>query len=156
MDLQMITNGKSYSRIFSQLCHMVALNNEGQLKAAIEGLIMSTLVLDNDLLPSGPQELIEAIDRNYAVSLSEADVQKALSSLLSKGRLQKISGKYVMSPTAKAETQDRIEATKTLEQSVKRAWLDKVAHLFEGVHENWQESIWNCLLNYMAKAFHQH
>jgi len=140
------------------MCHLVALKKDGKLQAAIDSLVLTTLVLDRKLNPRSAEDIAESIDIQFqkAISLSYADIRKSVKRHLEVENLVQSGDMLTIAPEVRAEVEERIENTRNLETTVKEKWLNSLSGQFDSIDGDWQTEIWDCLQTYMAKTFHQH
>jgi hypothetical protein len=152
-----LTSHTEYSKVFNQLCHMVALSKDSKLKPAVDNLVTTVLAIDDDNLSAAAQ-VVGAIDAYFGLSLSELLVQSSIDRNITSGRLQResTSRALVLPLQVKAEIESRVAEADALEQSVREEWLESVEELIHTDSADWDEQLWKCLRAYMAKAFQRH
>lgn len=152
-----MTSHTDYSKVFNQLCHMVALSKDSKLKPAVDNLVTTVLAIDDDR-PSTAAQVVDAIDAYFGLSLSETLVQSSLDRNLTNGRLQqdRTSKTLTLPLQVRTEIESRVAEADALEQSVREEWLESVEELIHTKSPDWDDQLWKCLRAYMAKAFQRH
>ena len=147
-----------YTRVFKQLCHMVALSRDGQLKPAIDNLVVTILALERNALLKTGADVAEAIGQWFGLNLSETLVQSSVDRCVTLGKLvrDRASKSLTLPPNVRAEIRERAEHANRLERDVREEWLAAVEHKFRNVSSDWADELWACLQQYMVSAFRQH
>ena len=147
---------EGYSRAFNHLCHTVSLTRTGKTLDAIDSLVATVFVVHDGKDLETAQDIDEALDGWFGISLSPADVQRSVDRHQSAGRLKRDrrSGRLLLDPVARAEIQQRIDDGHQLEEAVKKEWAEDLAAHGRTAGEIY--ALWYCLRAYMAKAFLEH
>jgi hypothetical protein len=151
-----MSNGVNYDKVFNRVCHIVALKQDGKLRAAIDGIVLTAFAYDSTLAPKDAKELQNAIEVLFGVELKITDVEHAIDNNLERGHLQRQNGALFLLPATRVEYARHIEAAVNLEQTVRNEWLEQIADFVTPKSDNWENKLWRCLSTYMARTFHQH
>ena len=151
-----MNNAGKYRKIFSRLCHIVALKQNSSLTSAIDGLLQTTFAYDLDFAPDSVDEVVDAASVYFGVELSGQDVELSLQRLLDVGHIIMRDHTYALSSHALDQQDSKIERSNKLEEVVKSEWFQvlKVLDGFDSVEQRY--SLWACLMSYMARAFYSH
>ncbi len=142
--------------VFSRLCHVVTLTQDGKLEAAIESIVINIFASNVNLAPATVAEIRESISQYFGVQLSEREIQEALDTHVAGANMQFQDGAYTINPHISTQYQQRIEDANDLEREVKHEWFGEIKDLDFAKLDNWKQSMWDCLTSYMARAFYQH
>jgi hypothetical protein len=144
-----------FNRAFNHLCHVLPLTKAGKVRAVLDGLVMTVLVLeDAPLVDAGAVR--DAIDGWFGIRVEIDEVQKSIDGHMAGGRVLRDLGARRLGPsaTARAEALAAVERDRALEVSVKAEWTAELAQ--QGYSQTLIDELWDCLRAYMARAFRQH
>lgn len=144
-----------YQRVFSELCHMVALSRTGKTTRVTEALVERTLVLDHPP-PVDVAGVVASVKDRFAVTIPIADVTRAVEVLAQEGRLRRLGGRYQLDVRTKANVQRDIDAARNLETRVRDRWLEEIVAAHDDIDEAHRDRVWVCLRDYMAHVFQEH
>jgi hypothetical protein len=145
-----------YARAFNQLCHLVPLSKSGKWRAVIDDLVITAFVIDDTVKLWTPADIAEALSVWFEVSLSEIEIKNSVERHLRSHRLAypQSSDRLVITAEARAEVQERIDASRDLEVKVREEWSTSLSAA--GISDDLAKALWKCLRHYMAKAFMHH
>lgn len=147
----------NYDLVFNRLCHLVALSKEGKTKSAIDNLVATVFGIDSKLVPSGPAEVMEAVNVYFSLDFPQSEIQASIDRLLGAGNLiRDRTGTLSLLPKVRAEIEQRILDAAQLEKVVREEWLDEVQARFGDELARSDEQLWNTLKAYMARVFRRH
>jgi hypothetical protein len=144
-----------YPRVFNRLAHTLAISQQGKLNEAVDNLILTALTLSCEVRSVKRNEIGEVIQTCFGLTLNDDLLRSSVDRLMTKGELlQDPPSKHLLvSPSARASIEVRIEDAQVLEVRVKTEWLESVAHTS---NEECRAELWACLSAYMARAFQRH
>lgn len=143
--------GVDYQRAFRRLCHIAPLT-EGKADEALDAVIVTALVLTEEPV-RGIDGVLEAVDAFFAVPLEKRLVEDAVDRLFAGGVLLRSKGRIRPSAETTADTRERIDVGRDLEERVRKGWLSSSGAVASGVDDT---VLWRCLSSYMASVFRTH
>jgi len=140
--------------MLNRLCHLLVLTKEGKVEEASDNLLLSLLVLVPHLEVRGPSDAAAAVRAELKVELPRDLLQRSLDRLASRGRLlrAKSAEPYRVSPSARADVLQRIDAALTLEHEVKDEWLASLGTYSPEM----KTKLWATVQAYAAEVFLRH
>ncbi|MCB8944755.1 MAG: hypothetical protein H6658_13480 [Ardenticatenaceae bacterium] len=151
-----MTNQSRYSKTFNQLCHMVALSRDGKTEVALDNLILTIFGIDESFAPTNINEITEAIDVYFNLTLEERVLESSINRLISTNKIYSHRGVFVVTPQVLASVKARIQETNVTEEAVRKEWFTSFEKFPYPIPTDWLDPLWMCLKNYMARAFHRH
>jgi hypothetical protein len=144
-----------FNRAFNHLCHVLPLTKAGKVRAVLDGLVMTVLVLEDGPLVDA-RAVRDAIDGWFGIRVEIDEVQKSIDGHMAGGRVLRNPGTRRLGPSAiaRAEAVEAVERDRALEVSVKAEWTAELAQA--GYTQTQIDELWDCLRAYMARAFRQH
>ena len=149
-------SGTQYRKIFRRLCHLVALKRNASLTSAIDRLLLTTFAYDLDFSPESADEFVDTVSVYFGVELSVQDIEMSLQRLVDDEQIILQDKVYTISPHTLADQATKIEGANELEEAVKLEWFRELEGLDGCRSVEKQESLWACLMAYMARAFYSH
>jgi len=146
-----------YSRVFSNLCHVVALTREGKIQQVSDNLVITVIALHDETPLSSAGEVVAAIQTKFGLTLRDTIVQSSLDRLIGTGRVLRYRGSpiYHLTLTEDELVKRRVTETNALEESVKHEWFEST-EVLRAMSAPRQEQMWQCLRAYMARIFNRH
>ncbi len=143
------------SPAFKRLCHLAALDEQGDKRqAVVDGLIITAM-----LYRDGPwrdwTDWQQALDDIYGLELTEEEIQGGIDRSLAEGRLTRAGRpEYSLSPKQREVAERKIRDAEALEKRVRDNWLSQIPPSL--LESPGADTLWSALQEYMAKAFRQH
>jgi hypothetical protein len=147
-----------YTRVFSHLCHIAAINKDGKTDQCMDNLILNLFIIDESFAPHSYEEVIEAIIVYFDLHLGLTEVQNSLGRLLTIGSLTFDNTNNILkiSLHAKADVSEKISKAAQLEIIVRDQWVSSLYIILENAPSTTKDKLWNALRIYMGKAFKRH
>jgi hypothetical protein len=143
-----------FSIAFQQTVSVVAIAKTSNTRDTIDELVKQCFAVLPDEPLRTSSEVAEAVNTIFRVQLSVQDVTSSIERLLNRHELSELpGGQWGLIPEQQTIVEDRIEATRRLQEDVKKSWLQSVAT----DHPNLDlDRLWKVLGSYLAQAFRRH
>ena len=151
-------SSSDYQKVFHRLSHFIALSKDGKTEEAIDHLVKTIFVLDSNESYTQAHEIADAIDGYFGLRLNVHLIQESLDRLQKQGILQSDPSKNCLrvADQIRANIEERIEDAARLEEEVRQEWLESIENRLPGATTQFNEPLWQCLTDYMSKAFRRH
>ncbi|HKF39385.1 MAG TPA: hypothetical protein VKB35_20990, partial [Ktedonobacteraceae bacterium] len=144
---------RNFSLAFEQMCNFAAIAKTQDADETLRQLILLCLVILPGEKFENAAQIMEAIIL-FGLQFPEYRVQAALERLIAQGRIQHPANTYFTLPDQdRKQLQERIDAAKALENSVKEEWLEEIARKFPALSP---DQAWKGLQGYLARVFRIH
>lgn len=136
----------------NQLCHHLSLSKNGKVQGAVDSLVLTVLAFDPDVGRGDANEVAVALSTYFSIELPVGEVRKAIETHLRAGRLQNsVTGSgLVLSASARAAYEARVEEASKLEDAVRREWLLEVTAAYPDLDAM---ALWSSLRTYLGAVF---
>ena len=145
---------KGFSSVFEQMCNFMAVAKTGKPNETVEGLIQLCFVLKPEEKFSINASFAEQIEQLFGLEIPEHQIQAILETMTRKGIVSRPAGtNIVLDVELKKQINERIAASKELEERVKESWLESIAQKYPELPI---ENMWPTLQGYLSRAFRRH
>ena len=147
-------SSERFSIAFQQVCNLVAIESEGDPRETLRQLVLQSFVLSPSALFSDEGDIRNAIESRYGLKLPTHQIADAIERLEENGSLTRPAGSnLVISPEVRDAIQGRIDAARSLEESVRLRWASELKLRFPSVAPH---DAWVALQEYLKRAYRQH
>ena len=146
-------SSERFSIAFQQVCNLVAIESEGDPRETLRQLVLQSFVLSPSALFSDEGDIRNAIESRYGLKLPTHQIADAIERLEENGSLKARGlepGHFTRSADA---IQGRIDAARSLEESVRLRWASELKLRFPSVAPH---DAWVALQEYLKRADRQH
>ena len=128
-------SSERFSIAFQQVCNLVAIESEGDPRETLRQLVLQSFVLSPSALFSDEGDIRNAIESRYGLKLPTHQIADAIERLDEEnGSLTRPAGSnLVISPEVRDAIQGRIDAARSLEESVRLRWASELKLRFPSV-----------------------
>ena len=121
-----------YGKVFNSLCHFMALSKTVSTKTVLDNLVVSAIALDKQVQAIPFLEIMDAVEVYFSTEIMEEDLRKSIDRLISNNKLIVVSkDTFRLQNRVAAEVNNRVKASKILEDRVKQEWLEETQNQVE-------------------------
>lgn len=144
---------KTYSEVYSRMCHFVALRkSDSAVNEVQDALIRESIYL----FPNSEIESVGALVRDlFGLSFSGAEIRDSIDRSLTSGVLEASSTQIRCSHDEEKKIAFALASTKELEEAVKKEWCDQLTR-DNLIAQELCDAAWAALQHYLSRIFGRH